>query len=144
MTLKEQVKNIVKDSEKKREQEKREKEKALIRSDEDWKVIDEYLENLLKELANEPLLKFGFVFGKYIKIDCTCFSQIRFPKNSKNEFIYLKDGTRLEITHEDMKRFCKQHKLKLRYLIEGRYDYERLFSNKYVEYRKTKAYLVKV
>lgn len=144
MTLKEQVKNIVRDSTKKREQEEREKEKALIRSDEELKAIDEYLENLLKELAANPLNVTVIRFSKYIEIDCTCRSRMHFTIDSKNEYIGLAYGARIEITHEDIQRFCKQHKFKLNYIVKGSYDWERVFSKKYFKYGRTKAYLIRV
>lgn len=171
MTLKKQVKTIVKDSNKKRKEEKRErqkrkkenelfwtkklkeerkeekrkKQKELIRTDEEWKKIDSYLENLLKESAKDTLIEIGL--SKYIRIDCNYLPGMHTYRNAENKRIYLNDNTGLEITHEDIQKFCEQHKFKLRYNIKKLifWDiFESEFPWKYPGEDILKAYLIKV
>lgn len=124
------------------EEEKRmEEEKKLIRSPEDWNIIEKYISNLLIELfSSMPYTKIGFRKRKFINIDIGshCMSC---PRDNANKYIILKDGSRLKITHKDMQRFCKQHKLKLKYLLDKEHDFA--FSNRYIEHQ-TFTYLIGV
>lgn len=110
---------------------KLEKEKRLslkTRSQEDWDAIDLHLRHLLLERASKPLTWIPFR-GKFIGVDC---SLLIARKN---------DSTALFITNEDMKRFCKEHSLTLRYSLDERHDFA--YSRKYVE-AATQRYLIKV
>lgn len=143
MTLKEQLKDIVKVSKERSKQNKREEEKKLIRSAEDWEIVQKYLEKLLKELAENPLRLIGF--SKYIEIGCMS-DYIFFPRNyedEKHEYVFLTNGQRLILNYKDIQRFCKQHNLKLKYIVYAEYGESRL-SNKYLDYNMTESYLIKV
>lgn len=160
MTLKEQLENIVEDSTKKHEQKKREEEKSLIRSDEDWKLINEDLEHLVKELAKEgdiveiSIIDDILLYGKYISINCRDLANLEFTRLinpigvfdlSEFKLFNLKEkGIELKITHKDIQRFCKQHEFKLRYCrVEGQYPlYRYVVSRKYNE--NTVEYLIKI
>lgn len=155
MNLKERLNAIVKDSERQRAEKEREWEYPNpVRTDEDWKLIEEYLTNCLTEFAATTeivTVKFTKKFGgeikkKYICIDCLSGSML-FPRNEQGNIILLSSEESLEICNEDMKRFCKEQKLNLEYLIyktNKREYWEYEFSRDYKGRSKTRSYLVEV
>lgn len=133
MNLKEQLGILARKYEQEMEDERREEERKKIRSPEDWKMIEAYLRNLLIKFASsEEIVKVGFRRKKFIPIECGSYD-ILFPKDDKGELLFLKDERPLEITEKDMKRFCNQHNLKLRYLLDND-----TFSKKYEEFYTSK------
>lgn len=129
MNLKEQLGILTRKYEQEEKEKKHEEERKKIRAPEDWEIIEEYLRNLLTKLASSGrFVKTIFRRTKFISIEC-CSYDILFPKDDKGKLFYLKDGGRLKITNEDLKRFCNQHNLKLRYLLKEDDCYT--FSNKY-------------
>ncbi len=139
MNLKEQLGILARKHEQEVEEERREEERKKIRSPEDWEIIEEYLRNLLTKFASfEELVKVGFRRTKFIPIECSS-NDILFPKDDKRQLLFLKDGKPLEITNEDLKRFCNQHNLKLRYLLNDNDCYR--FSRKYDKFN-THTFLI--
>jgi len=132
MSLKKQFKDELKRSKKlKKEQAKRQiDEQCLSRTDEEWRIIDEYLSDLLISLVAEGIethKKDGYVwdYGLFFNKKCIEFdvsnegSYLNSPKDKDGNAIYLQEGKQLIIGQKDIKRFCKEHKFKLRY---GYYD----------------------
>lgn len=139
MNLKEQLGILMRNYEKELEEKKREEERKKIRSAEDWEIIEEYLWNLLTKLASSGrFAKTFFRRKKFIPIECKSYD-ILFPKDDKRQLLFLKDGKPLEITNEDLKRFCNQHNLKLRYLLNDNDCYR--FSRKYDKFN-THTFLI--
>lgn len=141
MSLRKQLRTNLRTYERLEEKKCKEEEKKLIRSQEDWNIIEKYISNLLIKLSSsKPYLTIGFRRKKFIAIDLDsdCMSC---PKDNADKYIILKDGARLKITHKDMERFCKQHKLKLKYILVKELDYA--ISNRYREYQ-TSTYLIGV
>lgn len=129
MNLKEQLRILARKYEQKTEDERREEERRKVRSQEDWELIEKYLRNLFTQLASSKK-NVKVWFRRFIPIECSS-NYILFPSDDKGGYLHLKDGKRLEITNEDMKRFCNQHNLKLRYFLDKDYDY--MFTNQYKE-----------
>ena len=139
MNLKEQLGILARKYEKQMEDERREEERKKIRSPEDWEIIEEYLRKLLtKFVSSKELAKVGFGWTKFIPIECGS-SDILYPKDDKRRLLFLKDGKPLEITQEDLERFCNQHNLKLRYLLNDNDCYR--FSRKYDKFN-THTFLI--
>ena len=137
MSLKKQLRVFARNYEQEMEEKKLEEEQKKIRSQEDWDIIENYLSKLLTNVASrKDLVKVGR--ARFIPIDCHSDCMI-FPKDYYDKYIYLKNGSRLEIRHEDMKRFCKQHKLKLKYVVNK--EYRLIFSYEYIECQ-TITYLI--
>ncbi len=138
MNLREQVKAELIRYEQKR---KEENERKLHRTPEDWIMIEKYIRNLLIEQSSfGPSVTIGiFVKRRFIPL---ALSKLQFPDDYKLR-------ARLEggIMPEDIKRFCKQYNLKLKYRLNSEYynySYSRWFfkiSNKYVELG-TREYLI--
>lgn len=141
MNLKKQLKEIVKISKERNKENNRKRESDLIRSTEDWEIVQKYLDKLLKAYATKPLRLIGF--SKYIEIDCMS-DNIIFPRDYENDdYIFLTNGQRLILNYKDIQRFCKQHKLKLKYIVYVGDGKSRL-SNKYLDCNMTESYLIKV
>lgn len=131
MNLKEQLRVQVELQERLEEGKIKEEQNNLIRSPKDWEVIEKYLEKLLNELAfSRPLTIIGWMRKQFIKIDCTSMC-MEWPVDNNKERIQLNDGSNLEINHVDIKRFCKQHKLKLKYVLDKEHDYQ--ISKRYID-----------
>ena len=131
MNLKEQLRVQVELKKKLNEEKKRDEEIKLIRSPKDWSIIEEYLRNLLIELAfSSPLTIIGWRRKQFIKIDCASMC-MEWPVDNNKERIQLNYGSNLEINHVDIKRFCKQHKLKLKYVLDKEHDYQ--ISKRYID-----------
>ena len=132
MNLRKQLRVELREHEQLVEEKRKEEEKKLIRSPEDWNIVEEYLRNLLIELSAKPYTKIGFSRKKFIRIDfgSPCIKDI-----------LLENGSKLDITHKDMQRFCKQHKLKLKYVLDKNHDFA--FSNRYIE-DQVSSYLIGV
>lgn len=136
MNLKEQLGILARKYEQEMKDERLEEKRKKIRLPEDWEIIEKYLRNLLIEYASsEELVKVGFRRKKFIPIKCDS-SAILYPKDDKGKLLFLKNGKPLEITEEDMKRFCNQHNLELRYLLDNG-----KFSNRYEEFN-TSTFLI--
>lgn len=137
MSLKKQLRVFARNHEQQMEEKKLEEERKKIRSQEDWDIIDRYLSKLLTDVASrKDLVKVGR--ARFIPIDCLSDCMVC-PKDYDDKYIYLKNDSRLKIRHEDMKRFCKQHKLKLKYMLDKEHDF--IFSHEYIEYH-TITYLI--
>lgn len=140
MNLRKQLRAELRKHEQLEEKRKEEVEKKLIRSPEDWNIVEEYLRNLLIELSAKPYTKISFSRKKFISIDLGSPCMLC-PRDNANKDIILKDDLKLNITHKDMQRFCKQHKLKLKYFLDKSHDFA--FSNIYIE-GQTFTYLIGV
>ena len=96
---------------------KAEKEKlnSLKRSDDEWKVIDNHLSIVVTRAVENSR------GSRVIRID---------SNSTVMESLFYKQGddlhtdVRCPVTHEDMRRFCKEHRLKLRYMYKNDYGYE--------------------
>lgn len=122
MSLKEQLKVITKNAERERKEENRQRELKLVRSYEDWKIVESYLEKELKKAVARPgsLYKIGFRPGKYLKIDAAYPFGTSLVRDDNGNLIELSNGLKLTINYKDIQRFCKQHKLKLLYQFKVR------------------------
>ena len=126
MGLKKILRNEVKES-KKREKEKRKKyERSLLRTDEEWEVVERYLRDRILQEIEESDGDF------WIEID---LCSLNFPKDKNGEDIYFNDKkdeeNRLRVNHKDVERFCKKYHLKLRYL-----GIKNFCKEEYVMYKK--------
>lgn len=131
MNLRKQLRVELREHEQLEKEKRKEEEKKLIRSPEDWNIIEKYISNLLIELSSsKPYTKIGFRRRKFISIDLGSPCMLC-PTDNANKNIILKNGSELHITHKDMQRFCKQHKLKLKYFLDKEHDFA--FSNRYIE-----------
>lgn len=130
MNLRKQLRVELREHEQLEKEKRKEEEKKLIRSPEDWNIIEKYIINLLIELSSKPYRKIGFRRRKFISIDLASPCMLC-PTDNANKYIILENGSKLHITHKDMQRFCKQHKLKLKYLLDKNHDFA--FSNRYIE-----------
>lgn len=126
--LKSRLKKVIEPSEKNR----------LIRETKDWEIIEKYLRELLMELINPRfIVEIGWRRKKFIRIHCIS-NYMQSPKVN-GERIKLKDGSKLEITYEDMTRFCLEHNLKLKFTLNNGYDFK--ITDKYVR-GNTFSYLI--
>lgn len=110
MTLRQELKQLTAIASKKEKQTQKEATKNRIRNDDDWKIISAYLSETLKHLAENSKGK------KWLQIDYG--ARLMFPRNPTGERIKLTDNSELFITSEDIIRFCKENKLKLRFLYK--------------------------
>lgn len=140
MNLRKQLRVELREHEQLVEEKRKEEEKKLIRSPEDWNIVEEYLRNLLIELSAKPYTKIGFSRKNFIRIDFYS-PRLFHPCDNANKDILLANGSKLDITHKDMQRFCKQHKLKLKYVLDKNHDFA--FSNRYIELQVS-SYLIGV
>ena len=110
----------------------------LIREPKDWEIIEKYLKELLIELVDPRfIVEMGWRRKKFIRIHCIS-NYMQSPK-SNGKRIKLKNGSNLEITYEDMTRFCKEYNLKLMFTLNNGYDFK--ITNKYVK-DNTFSYLI--
>ena len=101
------------------------KKESLKRNDKEWKIIDSFLQRKVLE---------------YIK--CGRGSPwIRIGDDYRDLLISVEEGF-LRINHWDIKRFCKQYRFKLMYIVRERYKEERrtFFYDEF----NTRAYLIRV
>lgn len=136
MDLKRKIKNVILEQKSNQKLKETEYEKSLIRSDEDWEIIDNYLSSLLLKKAMD-----SDISNHEIELNRYCF-EFTCPTNDSGEDILLTNGQKLHITHKDIKRFCRQHHFRLQFL-------NRLYSNNYKKsffYDEvyTRFYLIKV
>lgn len=124
MTLKNLLKRINnrRKLEKKQESKEQIDEQCYNRSENDIKVIDNYLYHTVLSLALQDDIDDGnegrFRIGKNEYIRFWAFAsdgKLTSPRDESNNPIFLDDGTKLIIGQSDILRFCKQHKLKLLY-----------------------------
>lgn len=143
MSLKKQLKTIVKKGKSKCKERERQEELKLVRSCEDWKIVESYLEKKIKEMAADPysLNKLGLRLGNYIRIDKYHVFGTYFAMDDNGNFITLSDGSNFKINYKDIQQFCKQHKLKL--LYESKVYGEVVISKNYYGIL-TEKYLIKV
>lgn len=103
MDLKRQIRKIIAKQKSDQKLKMIEYEKSLLRSDEDWEIIDNYLSSLLLQKAQESNIS-----KREIKLNV---SELYWIPN-----LLLSDNKELRINHTDIQRFCKQHHFRLRYL----------------------------
>lgn len=104
MNLKRQLRETLR---RKKEENKKadiEYKQSLIRSDEDWKKINDFLSKVIMEEAERT-------GNRWIELSCM-FGDIGYFSQKD---IILSDNKSLTINHQDIKRFCKQHHFKLRF-----------------------------
>lgn len=135
MSLKTELRNALREAKKKTKTEEMMAEKALIRSETDWIIIREYLSALLVTLAKKSR------GGHWIKFDKGCDSLLS-PEDSNGNRITLTDNSKLEITTNDIERFCKEEHLKLRFLLKK--DGEFIVVKHYSMFDTIRSYLIKV
>ena len=128
------LKKVLKDSEERRKRQESEERQSIKRSDDDWKIIDNYLCSLLLELATHSN------GSRIINIDCDSHCMIH-PTDKNGQSVFLSNGDRLQINHEDIERFCKENHLRLKYRLNKYQDYKvtRTFMN-----GNTESYLIRV
>lgn len=115
-------------------------EQCYNRTEKDWKMINDYLSDELCSLmsqSNNHFKQEGDIFyikkRKYIRLLAFASGGILTdPKDKEGNPICLADGTKLIIGQKDIARFCKQHKMKLKYYyykyvrnsyVSDEYDY---------------------
>lgn len=123
--VKKQIESLIGLDIRKQKRKKQIDEQCNNRTDEDWKIIDNYLCDVLVLLASQDDRNFhkeGIFYlknKKYIRLWAfACNGKLTDPLDKNKNPIYLKDGTKLIIGQKDLVRFCKQHKLKLKYYYE--------------------------
>lgn len=143
MSLRKQLKRIRENSQKRQEEKEREEESKLGRSNANWQIVEDYLDDQLKKQAAKPysLTKLAFRPGNYVEVDRWSPFGTYFAMDNKGNFLTLSDGSNLQINHKDIQRFCEQHNLKLLYQfkVRGETTISRKF-NKVL----TDKYLIKV
>lgn len=112
MNLKEQLRTIVKETkesenERRKEESKRKRKEELVYSSEEWNAIEEWIEKTLVEYANK--IDFIEIHGIFRR------KYIRIPWQHIVGKLFLPGENPCDRIEQAMKRFCKQHKLKLRY-----------------------------
>jgi len=124
MTLKNLLKKINNRMkyERKQESKKQIDKQCYNRSENDMKIINNYLYHTVFSLssqndsdtANEGRFYIGK--SKYIRLWAFAYDgKLTSPKDESGNSIFLDDGTKLVIGQSDIARFCKQHGLKLAY-----------------------------
>lgn len=133
MNLKEQLKTTVKSTTEREKKEQREEERRrkenLVRSPKDWLIVEDYIDELLKRYAKNKysIVTLGILKKRYIVIP-DCKDLLQLPYDGKrliqvsNPFkLTWEDMQRLRVNYEDMQKFCKQHKLKLKYMHHNKF-----------------------
>lgn len=151
MTLKDLLKRINNriNLEKKKESKKQISNQCYNRSENEMKIIDNYLHHTLLSLAlqdNIDNINEGrFHIGKSDYIRLWAFAtggKLTSPRDERGNPIFLDDGTTLIIGQNDIVKFCKQHNLKLAYYYH-KYVRNGYMSKKY-DYNMVDDFLIKI
>lgn len=135
--------------EKKQESKKQIDKQCYNRSENDMKIIDNYLYHTVLSLAlqndidnvNEGRFRIGK--SEYIRFWAfAAGGKLTYPRDENDNPIFLDDGTELIIGQSDIVRFCKQHKLKLVYYYH-KYVRNSYISKKY-DYNIVDDFLIKI
>ena len=135
MDLKRQIRKIIAEQKSDQKLKEIEYEKSLLRSDEDWEIIDNYLSSLLLQKAQESNGS-----KREIKLYTHC-RELILPFNDSGEKIFL-TNKELRINHKDIERFCKQHHFGLWFINSSYYD--ELKKSFHYDDIRTRFYLIKV
>lgn len=135
--------------EKKQEKKKQIDKQCYNRSENDIKIIDNYLYQTILSISlqndinsiNEGRLDIGK--SEYIRLWAfAAGGKLTSPKDESGNSIFLDDGTKLIIGQSDIVRFCKKHSLKLVYYYH-KYVRNSYISKKY-DYNIVDDFLIKI
>lgn len=151
MTLKKLIKRINDRMKLKKKQESKKQvaKQCYNRSENDMKIIDNYLYDTVLSLAlkddNDNANEGRFRIGKSVYIRFWALAsggKLTSPRDESDNPIFLDDGTKLIIGQSDIVRFCRQHKLKLAYYYH-KYVRNSYISKKY-DYNIVDDFLIKI
>ena len=108
---------------------------SLTRSEDEWKAIDEYLSTVLTEAVEQS------DGSRVIHLDSDSPAMCC-PADREGKLLKLPSGASLQVNHEDIRRFCKAHGLRFRYMCSKYQNYKILRRVKTDSF--TGTYIIKV